>query len=469
MPNLHWIILRRLLLAWLLLSAMAGGAVFYLESTRLDDYAIALATREAAAFGPELREGATSGASAFPEDLEQTTLAPARQAELTRRAEEFARHQCLFTAISDRQGRVLARSFNPDQAQLSRQIAAQRRDLPRDGRRHFAKLSADGRLLIQALIPLPGRNGEAAGYFEAVFLADPAEVARFNDNLLRTILFALGAVLITTLALYPVILALHRDMVKASREVLQGNLEMATVLGAAIAKRDSDTNSHNFRVTYYACCLGEALGLKGKAMRSLIIGAFLHDVGKIGISDAILLKPGPLTPEEFAIMRSHVRLGVEILAPSEWLGTAREVVEFHHERYDGSGYLQGLKGEAIPRNARIFAVADVFDALTSRRPYKDPLGLQIVLDMMARESGSHFDPAILQTFLAKAPLLYARVQALDEAGLVDLLAGRIRHYFFRGLLDPVARKSFVANARHRLGLRPAEVGDRPEHQTGRLG
>jgi len=158
-------------------------------------------------------------------------------------------------------------------------------------------------------------------------------------------------------------------------------------------------------------------------------------VGKIGISDTILLKPAGLTAEEFAVMRTHVALGVEIIAPSRWLQAAREVVEFHHEKYDGSGYLQGLKGEAIPLNARIFALADVFDALTSRRPYKEPMPLEKALAIIAKDAGSHFDPVLAATFATVAPPLLERFNSLDEAAIVALMTARVEHYFFNGLLD----------------------------------
>ena len=196
---------------------------------------------------------------------------------------------------------------------------------------------------------------------------------RLREDLIHALTVTLVAVLLTTVALYPVILSLNRKVLDFSREVVKGNLEMASVLGAAYCQRDSDTNAHNFRVTLYAIALGEAVGIDATGMRALILGAFLHDVGKIGISDNILLKPAKLDPEEFSIMRTHVTLGLEILQDAEWLQAATDVVGNHHEKFDGTGYPRGLKGEAIPLNARIFAIVDVFDALASERPYKQPM------------------------------------------------------------------------------------------------
>ena len=216
-----------------------------------------------------------------------------------------------------------------------------------------------------------------------------------------------------------------------SQEVLKGNLEMASVLGTAIAKRDSDTGEHNYRVTLYAIRLGRSLGLDAIAMRRLILGAFLHDVGKIGISDNILLKPSQLNDEEFSTMRQHVMLGVEIIQQSEWLRGAREVIEGHHEKFDGSGYPHGMKGEAIPLNARIFAVVDVFDALTSRRPYKAPMPLDEALRIIEQGSGKHFDPKLVKRFARIAPALYAHIGSAGEAELLARLRKHVIHYFIR--------------------------------------
>jgi len=214
-----------------------------------------------------------------------------------------------------------------------------------------------------------------------------------------------------------------------SGDLLKGNLELMNVLGCAIAERDSDTNSHNYRVTFYALRLGEAIGLSRENIHDLIAGAFLHDVGKIGIRDPILLKPGKLTPEEFEIMKTHVSLGVDILSKSSWLSGARDVVEFHHEKYDGTGYPQGLKAEAIPLNARIFAIVDVFDALTSKRPYKESWTMPEAIAMLERDSGSHFDPQLVKIFVMLAPDLYQKISGVEAHRLEAMLQHSIARYF----------------------------------------
>lgn len=129
-------------------------------------------------------------------------------------------------------------------------------------------------------------------------------------------------------------------------------------------------------------------------------------------------------------MHSHVALGVDILRKSEWLQNARDVVEFHHERYDGSGYLRGLKGEQIPLNARIFSIVDVFDALVSKRPYKEPWPFDEAMQLLERERGKHFDPALLDAFVGIAHTLYMQINGADEAVVARLLDELVKKYFF---------------------------------------
>jgi len=230
---------------------------------------------------------------------------------------------------------------------------------------------------------------------------------------------------------YPTVLLLNRDIVQKNKSLSKTNIDILNLLGSAIAKRDSDTNAHNFRVTLYALHLGEHLRLTKKDLKSLIKGSFLHDVGKIGISDTILLKPSKLTDDEFTIMKQHVQIGEEIILNSEQLNDAKDVVKYHHEKYDGTGYLHGLSGESIPLNARIFAIADVFDALTSKRPYKEPFSYEKAYEIMKQDSGSHFDPKLLDLFFQIVPNLYKEINSyIDVNGkLKSKLNEKILVYF----------------------------------------
>jgi HD-GYP domain-containing protein (c-di-GMP phosphodiesterase class II) len=233
---------------------------------------------------------------------------------------------------------------------------------------------------------------------------------------------------LVVLATFPIIYRQYRELQRGKMQLLHSNLDMIRVLGNAVALRDSDTNTHNYRVTYYTIRLAEALQLERGVCAGLIKGAFLHDVGKIGIPDAILLKPGKLGAEEFDRMRTHVRLGLEMLEGVPWLEDAKAVIGSHHERYDGSGYPQGIAGNAIPLAARIFAVADVFDALASRRPYKEPLPLQDCLVLLKEHAGTHLDPNVVHAFLQIADRVYAETCDANETELSRLLSDAVAPY-----------------------------------------
>lgn len=214
-----------------------------------------------------------------------------------------------------------------------------------------------------------------------------------------------------------------------SRALRQANIGVLEVLGNAIAKRDHGTSTHNYRVTLYALNVAAAVGHGEIHLRSLIKGSFLHDVGKIGISDAILLKEGSLTGPEFEIMKSHVRHGSDIISGYPWLSDCLDVVLHHHEKFDGTGYMSGLKEDRIPLNARIFAVADVFDALTSARPYKPAISFNEAIDIMKKGRGSHFDPEILDGLCKIAETLYSEIYFADEERLSNTLKLHIDSLF----------------------------------------
>ncbi len=193
-------------------------------------------------------------------------------------------------------------------------------------------------------------------------------------------------------------------------DLLTENLQMVKALGEAIAQRDTGNSWHNPRVTLYSTRLAETLHLEQSQIQALIKGSFLHDIGKIGIPDKILLKTGGLNDDERRIMNSHTELGARMIGGVTWLEDAMDVVRHHHEKFDGTGYPDRLKGEEIPLNARIFAVVDVFDALISRRPYKPAFSYDETMDKIDRRIGRHFDPKIARVFVSIARPLY------DELG-----------------------------------------------------
>lgn len=290
-----------------------------------------------------------------------------------------------------------------------------------------------GRWAIRVFVPLKNLDGarldEIAGYFEGVRVVPDWQLAQISRHALNAALMAGLASLLCGGAIYPVVVRLAADNDRKTHEVLESHLSLMEALGQAIAKRDSDTGTHNYRVAWIAACIAERMGLQGKAMQSLIVGSFLHDIGKIGIPDAILFKPAALDADELEVMRSHVQQGEEIVTGIEWLDDAHAIVAGHHEKWDGTGYPRQLSGEDIPFAARVFAVADVFDALCSRRPYKDEMGFDATMEILERDSGSHFDPAVMSAFRPIAREVFDTLAKCDEAGARRLLEERIRRHF----------------------------------------
>jgi HD-GYP domain-containing protein (c-di-GMP phosphodiesterase class II) len=286
---------------------------------------------------------------------------------------------------------------------------------------------------ILVRLPLRASDGRVVGQAVGLFAVSPGHRAQLTQRIRRTVATAVAIVLITTALLYPVILRLTRQLATLSIHLLDANLETLRVLGSAIAKRDADTDVHNYRVTIYAVRLAEALGLDGETIQGLIKGAFVHDVGKIGIPDRILLKPGRLTEEEFAEMKTHVNHGLDIVQRSPWLQDAAAVVGNHHEKVDGSGYRGGLKAGEIPLTARIFAIADVFDAITSRRPYHEPLGFDEAMALLERGRGTHFEGGLLDAFAGIARPLFDEFADRDDETPRREVARLVQRYFTHDL------------------------------------
>ena len=189
---------------------------------------------------------------------------------------------------------------------------------------------------------------------------------------------------------------LEQKVTERTQELEQSQLEVLERLAAAVEFRDDDTGEHTKRVAKVSAMLGEAIGLPAATVQLIGRGAPLHDIGKVGIPDNILLKPGSLTVEEFEIMKTHTVIGSQMLSRgrSELVRVSQRIARSHHEWWDGSGYPDRLAGQHIPLEARIVAVADFLDALTHDRPYRPAWSLDDTLDEIKRRTGSHFDPLV---------------------------------------------------------------------------
>ena len=341
-----------------------------------------------------------------------------------------------YVRFYDRGAYVLGARATPiriDTASLARIIDSTPQRFPEANDNWLKTVEINEHPYVHVVVPVIGRNGKLAAWGEGLFRISDETVASVRAAAIETAGYVALIVLATALLLYPVIMNLTRRLARYSESLLASNLETLEVLGSAIAKRDSDTDAHNYRVTLYSLRLAEAAGLESDRIRGLIKGAFLHDVGKIGIRDNILHKPARLDADEFEIMKTHVNHGIDIVARSSWLNDAGQVVSGHHEKYDGSGYPGQLASEAIPIEARIFAIADVFDALTSRRPYKEPFSYDETMRILDEGKSQHFDPDLLEKFAAIAGDLYERYCGRDDEELRNEVRGVVSRFFVGGL------------------------------------
>jgi HD-GYP domain-containing protein (c-di-GMP phosphodiesterase class II) len=409
-------IATRLLAAWALLSIVLGIGSYYFESKQIDAFVFSLAAQAAKHFNNPENEAAFLGNLDQHRSVVERFLKDSRFAGIR---------------LFGRNKKLELETWKTDENRLLSRIEKHRHTFPNEGDSHYNKIIDGGNLYVQIVIPLSSSDKKIYGYFEGIYEVDSITVAKLEQRIITSLLIVVLVIGITSLVLYPIILSLNREATNLSDELLQSNLELLQSLGSAIAKRDSDTDAHNYRVTLYAIRLAKTMGRSNADIESLIVGAFLHDVGKIGIADQILLNPGKLTHDEIEIMKTHVIHGKEIIQHSNWLKCAHDVVLFHHERFDGTGYPQGLMGKNIPINARLFAVVDVFDALTSKRPYKDSLSFSESMNILHAGSGSLFDPEILVVFERIAPFLYEEFCHADLNYLQRVLKDSLTKYFYQ--------------------------------------
>ncbi len=200
------------------------------------------------------------------------------------------------------------------------------------------------------------------------------------------------------------------DLQRANADLKRSHDMMLEALGDALDLKDAETEGHSKRVTAFTIAIARAMRLPDEEVESIAHGAFLHDIGKMAIPDSVLRKPGPLTPDEVLIMREHCLRGYQMVCKIPFLADAAEIVYAHQERWDGTGYPRGLKGEEIPLGARIFSIADTLDAITSDRPYRAAQSYQAARDEIEQWSGRQFDPVIVRVFLAMPQSIWERVR-----------------------------------------------------------
>jgi len=424
-------------LGWTLLCILllVGTSRYFLEQhwllTDIQDVAIKRANQYTSAFGKLL-----NNQYAVDNGLVQKSI------------DEFAQSNIVFSEgfivsgiARDNRGKVAAiyhrnqQALSPNISNLLKQTtqvsSSQLTDIS------VKKITIKNSLYILLHFPIKDAGGKILGQAALLFLPSEERLQQIQTHVWQRTLGALATIMITMLVIYPIIIRLTRQLSTLSTNLLRANLQTAVALGSAIAKRDSDTDIHNYRVTIYSVRLAEALKLDTLTIQRLIKGAFLHDVGKIGTPDKILLKPGPLDKDEFVEMKKHVKHGVDIIRSSAWLQDAEDVVLYHHAKYNGDGYTDQqdnpLRGKDIPLVARIFAIVDVFDALSSHRPYKQPLDFETTLAEMEKSVGTHFDPELFVTFKTIARSLYDELADRQDELPKTILRKIINKYFLEDL------------------------------------
>lgn len=318
-----------------------------------------------------------------------------------------------MTQAPDQRPRLLLVDDEPTNLQVLRHVlqADYRLLFATDGARALQVAREQLPQLILLDIMMPGMDGYAVC---RALKADPATagipvifITALDDSQDETAGFDVGGVDYLTKPVSPPVVRArvrtHLSLVRMD-ELRETRLQIVQRLGRAAEYKDNETGMHVIRMSHFSQLLALAAGCSPAWAEDLLNAAPMHDVGKIGIPDAVLRKPGPLDAAEWDTMRRHPEIGAEIMGehPSGVLQLAREIALAHHEKWDGSGYPRGLAGEAIPLSARIVAIADVFDALTTRRPYKEPWPVQEAMNHIAAQAGKHFDPALVALF---APLL----------------------------------------------------------------
>lgn len=286
-------------------------------------------------------------------------------------------------------------------SEIAGRAALEKRRVPEHGLLEFGDASASlfpdamAQLFRQegissyAVEPLVAKNS-VKGVIE-IFMRRPFEPDEDWLHLLEA-LAAQAAIAVDNASMVDQLQATNRELIQAYDTTLEG-------WSRALDLRDHETEGHTRRVTDLTLRLAARLGMPEQDLVHIRRGALLHDIGKMGIPDSILLKPGALTPEEWEIMRKHPVYAWELLTPIAFLGSAIDIPYCHHERWDGTGYPRGLRGEEIPLSARIFAVADVYDALRSDRPYRKGWSEEATIQHIRANVGSHFDPAVALEFL----------------------------------------------------------------------
>jgi len=287
---------------------------------------------------------------------------------------------------------------------------------------------AHKRVYSKVAIPIFESDDNLSGYVSGIYLVSLKESQHIISRFILSMVICLVGVTVCALLCYFGFLFMNNHLIRSIGELNKTNIFLLKKIGAALAKSDCSEVSHSARALIYAMKLAEKTKLPLDQRRTLIHGAFLHDIGMLPISHASLLKEDELDEAASKEIARHPKEGAALIKKFRWLRNAEQVVRYHHEKYDGNGYPDGVKHEKIPMVARIFSIADAFDALTSQRPYRPPVSLEESLAILEQETGLQFDPVLLSAFLEIAPGLHESVTSYSPKELENEVDNLLKKY-----------------------------------------
>ena len=415
--EIHGLLIKRLTGVCILTIVLVVGATCYVEYSRLEQSLISAATKEARLFIPLFlnQNNNHSGGEAVVATPEfQDSIAHTSFIEV----QLFTPDGVQFFEKSRTSGEQIRQRFSDKSIHLTPGSEAT-----------GAWLFADKRIYLKTVIPIRGlQDDDILGHVEALYRSSLADTKAIGWRFVLSCLIGTGAVVLCGLMMYPGLVFFNNRLIRSSSDLNLANNFLLKKLGSALAKSDVGVADHNYRVLIYGIRLAERHKLSRARIRNLIQGIFLHDLGMLDLDISLVLKQGPLDKKELSRMQDHVKHGVAEIKRYRWLRDGVDVVRCHHEKYDGSGYPAGLSQDKIPMEARIFAIVDAFDALTSRRPYRQHQELERALTVLEQESGSHFDPVLLAPFIEMAPQLFNIVNKLKGKALEKEVRGVAKKY-----------------------------------------
>jgi HD-GYP domain-containing protein (c-di-GMP phosphodiesterase class II) len=418
--EIHLLLLKRISAVCLLSIVLGLGAALYLELRQLDATLVNYADKEARMFIPLLAApSAAEDQDSAAGDRASAVLSLAHTAFIE--AELYSRDRQLLQANTRANGKAIRARFAEKNTALSITDTAS-----------GDWIISDKRVYLAFALPLMDiHSEEAVGYLTGIYRLSLDDTRRLIWRITLSCGLVAGAILLCGLLMYPGLLLFQNQLIKNSAELNRANNFLLNKLGAALAKSTGFQAGRHSRLLIYGIRLAEQQKLSRAQIRGFIQGACLHQIGTLDEGSRALQGQPASDKKRRAAVQQHVKRTVSQIKRYRWLRSGLDVVRCAHEHYDGSGYPAGLSHDKIPLTARIFAIVEAFDSLSSPRPERQPLELEAALQTLEQQSGSHFDPVLLSPFIEMAPKLYTALINLDEAGLTRELDSVLKRYMKR--------------------------------------